>query len=160
LEETFLNLINNHSGIIYKVINMYCDEASDKEDLYQEIVYQLWKSFPHFKGQSKMTTWMYRVGLNTAITFFKKAKRNEGQTNISGYENHFAEEMDFEEAERLKTFYAEIKRLGKVERALIVLFLEGKSYEEMAEITGLSVSNVGVKLNRTKNKLKEKLKDL
>ena len=160
MEDTFLNLINNHSGLLYKVINAYCDDASEKEDLYQEIVFQLWKAFPHFKGNSKITTWMYRVGLNTAITFFKKAKRTKNSTDIEDYKNHFSEEMDFEESEKLALFYNELKTLGKVERALIVLFLEGKSYEEIAEITGLTVSNVGVKLNRTKNKLKEKLRDI
>jgi RNA polymerase sigma-70 factor (ECF subfamily) len=157
VEESFLQLINGNSALVYKIINAYCDDEVEKDDLYQEIIFQLWKAFPTFKGKSKMTTWMYRVALNTALTYFKKSSRTRKQDSIENYHQHFAEEMDYEEKEKLELFYNQLKKLGKVERALVMLYLDGKSYEEIAEITGLTVSNVGVKLNRTKQKLKNQL---
>jgi RNA polymerase sigma-70 factor (ECF subfamily) len=159
LEESFLQLINGNAGLVYKIINAYCDEREEKEDLYQEIVYQLWKAFPSFQGKSKITTWMYRVALNTALTYFKKSQPIRKQDQLEQYEEHFSEEMAYEEKEKLSLFYEALKTLGRIERAIVMLYLDGKSYEEIADITGLSTSNVGVKLNRTKKKLKYQLTD-
>ncbi|MEM7548314.1 MAG: RNA polymerase sigma factor [Bacteroidota bacterium] len=159
MEKGFLRIIQDNEGLLYKIINAYCDDIDDREDLYQEIIFQLWKSFPRFKGQSKISTWMYRVALNTAISNFKKGSKRKNLVSIHDFELHIGEEHNHEEEERLKIFYQALKQLTKIERAVIMLFMDGKSYEEMAEILGLTTSNIGVKLNRTKNKLKEMLKD-
>ena len=159
MEKGFLKIIQDNEGLLYKIINAYCDNADDREDLYQEIIFQLGKSFPKFKGHSKLSTWMYRVALNTAISNFKKGTKRRNSVSIHDFELHIGEEHNHEEEERLKLFYQALKQLSKIERAVIMLFMDGKSYDEMAEVLGLSTSNVGVKLNRTKNKLKEMLKN-
>lgn len=134
---------------------MYCDDRQDSEDLFQEIVLQLWKSYPGFKGESKVSTWMYRVALNTAITRLRKAKRRPDSQRII----HDNVNVTDGESDRLDLQYdAElqlaINTLNKFDRALLMLYLDEKGYGEISEIMGITESNVGVKINRIKNKLK------
>jgi len=154
--ENFLKTIHDNQKIILKVCRMYRDGREDQEDLFQEIVYQLWKSYPGFKGQSKISTWIYRIALNTAIAIYRKPK-----LSVKYYE-HFPESVHpsgetrgSENEERL--FWA-LRKLNDSEKAIISLYLDEFSYREIAEITGLNENNVGVRLNRIKNKLKEILK--
>jgi RNA polymerase sigma factor (sigma-70 family) len=156
LEREFLHIIRENQGIIYKVCNMYCDTGEDRNDLFQEIVAQLWKSYPSFRKESKITTWMYRVGLNTAITTFKKSKRRPDQNRLT-YENfQIADENhETDTEENIKLLHLAVEQLTGIEKSIILLFLENKKYEEIAEITGITQNYVRVKMNRIKKKLKK-----
>lgn len=152
-------MINNHRGIIYKVCNLYYYKDEDRKDLFQEIVLQLWRSFPSFRGESKQSTWMYRVALNTAITIFRKDLKRPSQQAISLAELEIPNMMDLlEDSDDSIKLKVAIEQLSKIERAIIMLYLDEKSYEEIGDIIGISNSNVGVKLNRIKSKLEKILK--
>jgi len=152
-ENIFLTLINQHKAIIHKVSKMYMDDAEQQRDLFQEIVMQLWKAYPSFKGKSKFSTWMYRVALNTALVYFKKDSRKVDKTPLD--ENIDVIDVDENEAkeEKLAYLYKAVQELNAVEKALIFLFLENQSHKEIAESLGISEVNARVKLNRTKEKL-------
>jgi RNA polymerase sigma-70 factor (ECF subfamily) len=158
LEKEFLQIVNEHQGVILKVCRMYCNTQADAEDLFQEIVLQLWKSWPAFNRTSKVSTWMYRISLNTAITGFRRSKTRPVFRSLSFEQDNYAEppplRIDVQYGPDLQ---AAISRLNKFDRSLLLLYLDDKPYAEMAEILGLSVSNIGVKLNRIKKKLKELL---
>ncbi len=156
MEKEFLQIIQKNQGIIHKVCNIYCDFEEDRNDLFQEIVAQLWKSFPSFQNKSKFSTWMYRVALNTAITTFKKDKRRPDQSRLT-YENFQITEdkYDAETEENIKQMHCAVAQLTGVEKLIILLYLENKSYEEIAEITGITQNYVRVKMNRIKKKLKK-----
>lgn len=156
MERIFLQLIKDNQGIIHKVCNIYCDDQEDRNDLFQEIVAQLWKSFPSFRQESKVTTWMYRVALNTAITSFKKQKRRPDQNRLT-FENFQLkdENYDHETEENIKLLHRAVAQLSGVEKSIIILYLEDKKYEEIAEITGITQNYVRVKMNRIKKKLKK-----
>ncbi len=155
----FLKLIEKHQGILYKVSRMYMDFDQDQEDLRQEIIYQLWKSYEKFKGDSHFSSWMYRVAINTAITYFKKDKKRVDKDQLSDRMDIKADEEDFEEESKLAHFYRAVKTLNMVEKALILLSIEGQSHKQIAANLGLSEVNTRVKLNRTKNKLRILIKN-
>jgi RNA polymerase sigma-70 factor, ECF subfamily len=156
LEKEFLEIIQKNQGIVHKVCNIYCDTRDDRNDLFQEIVVQLWRSYPSFRRESKVSTWMYRVALNTAITSFKKSKRRPDQNRLT-YENFQIEDegYDVETEERIKSLHKAVTHLTGVEKSIILLYLENKKYEEIAEITGITQNYVRVKMNRIKKKLKK-----
>jgi len=156
-EEIFTQLIKEHQGLIYKVSSLYTEQQQDKNDLYQEIVYQLWKSYDSFRGEAKMSTWMYRVALNTAIGQLKKKKRAPNTISLDKDVVHIIDDMDSELDERIKVLNAQIQQLNILDRGLILLLLEGKKYEEIAEITGVSLTNVATRISRIKQKLKSKM---
>lgn len=156
-EYEFTRIIKENEGVIFKITTIYTNNYEDQKDLYQEIVYQLWKSYNSFKGNSKISTWMYRVGLNTAITRLKKEKRRGNQIEIHDVIMRQTEQYDIEFEEQLKKLYAHIHDLNELDKGLILLLLEGKKYEEIAVITGLSPSNVGTRISRVKQKLKTKI---
>ncbi len=135
---------------------MYCDTEEDRSDLFQEIVAQLWKAFPTFRNESKITTWMYRVALNTAITSFKKNKRRPDQNQLT-HENFQVADVnqEAETEEDIRLLHHAVARLTGIEKSIILLFLENKKYEEIAEITGITQNYVRVKMNRIKKKLKK-----
>lgn len=159
LEAQFIQLIKENEGVIFKITSIYTRNQADQHDLYQEIVLQLWKAFGSFRNESKISTWMYRVAMNTAITRLRKDKKKGQQVPISQVVLNRTETTDVAFEERLKVLYQHIEKLNDLEKGLILLFLENKSYEEMAEITGLSVSNVGTRLSRIKAKLKSQVKE-
>jgi RNA polymerase sigma factor (sigma-70 family) len=155
MEKEFLEIIRKNQGIIHKVCSMYCDGEEDRNDMVQEILAQLWKSFPSFRNESKFTTWMYRVALNTAITSFKKLKRQPRQTSLSGPNYQIADDIGSADVEEsLRLLKVAVARLTGVEKSIILLYLENKDYEEIAEITGITQNYVRVKMNRIKKKLK------
>ncbi len=157
-EKEFLAAINKHKGILYKVSRMYFDKPEDQQDLFQEIILQLWKSLNTFKGKSEFSSWMYRVALNTAIVFFKNEKRKpDNYTSIKNEPIAYQDYSD-EKDQQLVCFYKAVKELNKIEKALILQFIEGFSGREIAENLGLSEVNIRVKMNRTKNKLQEIIK--
>ncbi|MFD0861987.1 RNA polymerase sigma factor [Sungkyunkwania multivorans] len=153
-EEQFTKLIKDNEGIIFKITTVYTDNREDQQDLYQDIVFQLWKYFESFRNESKISTWMYRVALNTAITRIKREKRNGQKVAIDKVVLQQTEYYDADFEERLKLMYDHIQMLNDLEKGLILLLLEGKKYEEMAAITGLTTSNVGTRISRIKQKLK------
>lgn len=154
-EEEFIQLIQQNQGLIYKITTIYTRDREEQKDLYQEIVYQTWKSFDQFKKASKPSTWLYRVGMNTAITNLNRSKKRVTAVPMEGLELDFADERDAGLEERLKALYAEIRKLGLLDRGIVFLFLEGKSHDEIAEIVGISSSNVGTRLSRIKDKLRK-----
>ena len=155
-EKQFLTLIDGQQGIIHKVCRLYRDSPEDREDLFQEIIYQLWRAMPSFKGEAKVSTWIYRVALNTAIAAFRK-KRPE--IEYSAVLPDLLEEPQSEElAIRQERLFAALKQLDDSEKAIITLYFEELSYQQIAEVTGISENYVGVKLNRIKNKIQKLLK--
>lgn len=156
MEKEFIQIIQKNQGIIHKVCNIYCDIEDDRNDLFQEIVAQLWKSYPSFREESKFSTWMYRVALNTAITSFKKTKRRPDQNRLT-YENFQIEDenYDAETEQNIKMLHRAVAQLTGIEKSIVLLFLENKKYEEIAEITGITQNYVRVKMNRIKKKLKK-----
>ncbi|MDP2337123.1 MAG: sigma-70 family RNA polymerase sigma factor [Bacteroidota bacterium] len=155
MEKEFLHIITENQGIIHKVCSIYCDLEEDRRDLFQEILVQLWKSYPTFRNESKFSTWMYRVALNTAITSFKKDKRQPDKSGISFENLQLAEEIyDTRTEDQIKMLNKAVVQLTGIEKSIILLFLEDKKYEEIAEITGITQNYVRVKMNRIKKKLK------
>ena len=154
LEKDFLEMIAAQKRTIYKVCYIYAKDQDDLNDLFQETVLNLWKSFPRYRGDSKLTTWVYRISMNTCITFLRRSNTRP-QTVPMTAQAVASLEADEETSEQLKELYRLINQLGKLERALILLWLEERSYQEMADILGLSKANVAVKLNRIKEKLKK-----
>lgn len=153
MKTEFLELIHDNQKIIHKICRLYRDSREDQEDLFQEIVYQLWKSYPGFKKESKVSSWIYRIALNTAIAIYRKSK-----TSIAYYKEfpehiHPSDEKAISQNEE-RLFWA-LRKLSDSEKAVVSLYLEDFNYREIAAITGLSESNIGVRLNRIKNKLKE-----
>lgn len=157
-KEDFIQQIKENEGIIYKVARLYTNTNEDQKDVYQEIVYQLWKSYPSFKADSKISTWMYRVALNTAISNLKKERRKGTRVSIDNFLLNKIDQVDTVMEERITLLYAHIKKLSVVERGIILLHLEGKNYDEIAAITGFTATNVGTRLARIKNKLKSQIK--
>jgi len=155
-KEAFLHIVTSNQGIIHKVCGMYCDTPEDRQDLFQEIVAQLWKSYATFRNESKVTTWMYRVSLNTAITHFKRDKRRPDRDGFDQSKFQIADQQ-YDETfdEQVKLLHNAIARLTSIEKSITLLYLEDKKYEEIAEIVGITQNYVRVKMNRIKAKLKK-----
>ncbi len=157
-KKEFINLIEKNRGIIHKITLMYTSTASDKEDLYQEICLQLWRSVRHYRGESKFTTWLYRVAINTAINSIRKNKRSVNTVELDP-ERHY-EIKDNHREQQTSLLMKAISRLNRIDRAIILLWLEEKKYEEISEIMGLTRSTVSVRLVRIRKKLEELLKQM
>ncbi len=156
LEQKFVKDLGANQNIIHKVCRAYTNNASDHNDLFQEISIQLWKAYDKFRGDSKFSTWMYRVALNTAISLYRRSKRSIKTSEI--YDN--LKELEYEAyddttEQHLAMLYKAIHTLNDVEKALVLLYLEDKPYKDIALCLGISEVNARVKMNRTKNKLKE-----
>lgn len=152
-EIEFITLVEAYKQVIYKVCYVYASDKENLNDLYQEVVINLWKAYPRFRGDCKLSTWVYRIGLNTCISFLRQSKRKPEVIPITVDLESVAEEEDT--SSQLRELYRMIHTLGQLERALILLWLEEKSYQEMADITGLSKNHVAVKLTRIKEKLRK-----
>lgn len=154
LENDFLELISEQKRTIYKVCYVYAKDQDDLNDLFQEVVLNLWKGFPRYRGDSKLSTWVYRIAMNTCITFLRRSSTRPSTIPITA---DVAGSLIEEEGKtgQLQELYRLINQLGKLERALILLWLEQRSYQEMADILGISKGNVAVKLTRVKDKLKK-----
>ncbi len=154
-EQVFLALMRTHQGIVHKICRIYRDGAEDREDLFQEITYHLWKAFPSFKGTAKVSTWMYRIALNTAVASFRKKRPAVEYHPV--LPDHADEPQDENLAIRQEQLFLALRQLDDGEKAIITLYLEDLSYRQIAEVTGISESNVGVKLNRIKHKIQKLL---
>ncbi|WP_411767289.1 RNA polymerase sigma factor [Winogradskyella sp. A3E31] len=167
LEKEFSRNVMDAQGIIHKVSRMYCDNEEHRKDLFQEILIQLWKSYTSFRGDSKFSTWMYRVAINVAIQDLRKTKKKQQlffQTDqfkdTSLPSRQAGEEKKSEvESEKLKLMHVAISQLNKVEKAIVMLHLDEKSNEEIAEIVGITQNYVRVKMNRIKTKLSKTVKE-
>lgn len=158
-EKEFLSLIEKHKGILLKVSRIYCDNPEDRKDLFQEIILQMWESISNFKQLSTFSTWMYRVAINTALVFHKKEKRKPDKLPIGGHDIQESSSYNSKADKQLQQFYAAVKHLNEIEKALIVLYLEGQSSEQMGETLGISAINARVKLFRTKTKIQKIIED-
>ena len=156
-QKAFVNLIQQHEGTIFKIARLYINSEVDVDDLYQEIVLQLWKAFPSFQGKSAAGTWLYRVALNTAITYLKKRKKRIETVSLFTGIDQF-EVDDSEDKHQIARLYEMVSKLDSLDKGLVLLYLENKSHQEIADIVGISVSNVGTRINRIKKKLREKAK--
>lgn len=157
IDADFLELINANIGIAYKVCRIYFKEPEDQEDVMQEMMYQLWRSFNSFDQRSKFSTWMYSVCLNTALTYRKKSNRVNPAT-ISLVHNQIPDRVSDNDEEAVSRLYRAIAILSPINRAIVLLYLEELTYEEIAQITGLSRSNVSVRLVRIKKELEKLLR--
>lgn len=158
LEKDFLEKIEKHKGVVFKISKMYMDNFDDQKDLFQEITFQAWKAFPKFESRSEFSTWLYRIALNTAITFLKSEKKRGFIENKETQNLNIKYDEYYEEKEKnLQKMYCAIHQLNEIDKALIFYYLQDFSGKEMAEQLGLSEGNARIKLNRAKNKLKELL---
>jgi len=153
-ENDFITTIEQHRGIIFKVCKMYCPLEEDCNDLYQDIVAQLWKAWAGFRGEAKISTWIYRVALNTAISGFRKQKRNPLINSVDAHDLNIGQDDGRQIKEDLELLHLAIGRLSEVEKAMIMLYLDDVSYEEISGIMGITQNNVRVKMLRIREKLK------
>jgi RNA polymerase sigma-70 factor (ECF subfamily) len=155
-EKKFIDLINKHQGLIHKICFMYEQDQDARNDLFQEVVLQLWKSFPTFRGEAKITTWMYRIALNTAISGYRKQTRHIKTEDLNEMHFNISEQYSGEEREEdFRKLQTAIRQLSEVERAMIMMALEEIPYEEIAETIGITQNNVRVRMNRIREKLKK-----
>lgn len=154
LDQEFLEFLNRCQPVLRRVCRAYAESPEDREDLFQETVYQLWRSFPTFRGESSPGTWVYRVALNTAISALRsRTKTDKPMTLGMAHEQIASPTPESGDSRRIDLMYDMIRRLNQVDRALVLLYLEDLSYKELASILGLSENHVGVKLNRIKARL-------
>ncbi|HEX6893396.1 MAG TPA: RNA polymerase sigma factor [Chryseolinea sp.] len=154
-ERKFISLINEHQGLIHKVCIMYENDPDVRNDLFQEIVLQLWKSRSSFRGEAKITTWMYRIALNTAISGFRKQTRNVKTEDLKELHLNISDSWGDEREEDIQRLRSAIRQLSEIERAMIMMALEEVPYEEIAETIGITQNNVRVRMNRIREKLKK-----
>lgn len=154
LEQEFLSTIKEYERVIYKVCYLYTTPHITLSDLYQETIINLWRAYPKFRHECKISTWIYRIALNTCISFIRKQKNIPEIVTLTHEVNSIMEEQDTLQS-MLKELYLLINRLGQLDKSIILLYLEEKSYEEIAEITGLTLTNVATKLSRIKDKLRK-----
>lgn len=155
LEHKFVTELETNQNIVHKVCSLYTSDKDAHKDLFQEITIQLWKAYPKFRGESKFSTWMYRVALNTAITLYRKSKRRVTTQNYDSVIFKIkTDEYDPTEEQQLKLMYNAIRELGDIDKALVFLYLEEKNYSEISETLGITEVNARVKMNRIKTKLR------
>jgi RNA polymerase sigma-70 factor, ECF subfamily len=156
-KDDFITAITANQGLIFKIASIYTTSNEDRNDLTQEIIYQLWKSFDSFNQRSSLSTWMYRVAMNVAIYHLKIARRKIQTVPLDEQVLDFHEFDNNEMEEKWQLFKRHIDSLNLLDKGIVILYLENKSHEEIAQITGISVSNVGTKLSRIKEKIKQQI---
>lgn len=155
-EKRFIQLINEHQGLIHKVCIMYETDRDIRNDLFQEIVLQLWRSFSSFRGESKITTWMYRIALNTAISGYRKQTRLVKTEDLRDLHLNLSDQSTADPVEEnVQRLHQAIHQLSEIERAMIIMALEEIPYEEIAETIGITQNNVRVRMNRIREKLRK-----
>jgi len=157
-EHNFVELLQKHQNIVHKICRIYTDNEHAHKDLFQEISIQLWKAFPKFRGDSKFSTWMYRVGLNTAITLYRKSLRTINSQPIESVAYKLSyQDYDDTKDQQLKMIYIAVKKLNDIDKGIVFLYLENKNYKEISDTLGISEVNARVRMNRIKTKLKTQL---
>ena len=156
LEQSFVQQLQTNQNIIHKICRLYTNDGDAHKDLFQEITIQLWKAYPKFRGDSKFSTWAYRVALNTAITLYRKSTKSVQTVDYEKQQYFLSQdEYNYEEEEQLKLMYKAVYQLNDIEKAVIFMYLEDKDYTEISETLGISEVNARVKMNRIKGKLKK-----
>lgn len=156
LEQSFVKQLKQNQNIIHKICRLYTSGEDAHKDLFQEITIQLWKAYPKFRGDSKFSTWAYRVALNTAITLYRKSTRSVQTTSFESERTFIKQEdYNYEEEEQIKLLYQAVYQLNDIEKALVFMYLEDKDYAEISETLGITEVNARVKMNRIKGKLKK-----
>jgi len=155
LQADFIEIIEDNKKLIYKVSHIYCDKEDDVKDLFQDIISNLWIAYPNFQQKSKVSTWVYRVSLNTAITWFRDYSKQSQKIEYTNWIPDITNETDHTIDELYERLYKAIDTLGKIDKAIIMLFLDDTSYEEIADIVGLTKTNVATKISRIKLRLKD-----
>ncbi len=160
-QQFFQEIIERHKGILFKVARTYCPNEDDRQDLIQEMMVQIWQSLHKYNDHFKISTWLYRISLNVAISFYRKSKTRANRHTVLNEQTARVPTKDKTETERqlnlLEQFISELKEIDK---ALMLLYLEDKSHAEIAEVLGMTVSNVGTKVGRIKDKLKTRFSQL
>lgn len=154
-EDRFLKLLDEHKGIVYKICRSYCPNPTDRDDVTQEVLVQLWRSFGSYDDRYKFSTWLYRVALNVAISFYRRESRSRRRVTLGDDKVLEAAEDPAAEGAELHAIYDLIERLNPLNRALMLLHLDGNSYREIADVLGITESNVATKLSRLKQALKQ-----
>jgi RNA polymerase sigma-70 factor (ECF subfamily) len=157
-EKEFERLVSDHKELIHKVCRLYAFTEADRQDLFQEIVIHLWKSYPRFRGLSKFSTWLYRVAINTAITGLRRQKNFITSFEPGNLPFQIADETGAEE-EQWQQLYKAIGQLSEIEKAIVMLYMEDRGYEEMEDILGIPQGNLRVKMTRIKDKLRQLTKN-
>lgn len=158
MEKEFTALINKYRPLIFKVCNLYCHDDESRKDLFQEVVLQAWKSYPNFRKDAGISSWLYKIALNTAISNYRRESKKPHKVSLTNATFEIPDLRSTNEKENYTTIHTAIKKLTEIERAIILLYLDEKSYEEISDIIGITVNNVGVRLNRIKNKLSNLVK--
>ncbi len=156
-KDQFLYLIQQNKKLIFKVCNAYCHDYEDRKDLAQEVIIQLWRSFPKYNSQYKLSTWMYRIALNTAISYYRAAHKRKAAT-VSIHESlfDFADENNEQELDNnVKLLYNFINQFDELNKALMILYLDNNSYKDIADVLGITETNVATKISRIKQQLKQ-----
>ena len=157
-DKVFIDIIKQYEKVIYKVCSFYASSEHPISDLYQDVVYMLWRNFSKFRNECSISTWIYRVALNTCISGIRNTKRIPDSV-LSEYLDNILFESENADVDDIREMYRLIYQLKELDRAMVLLYLEGHSYKEIADITGLTLTNVATKLNRIKEKLKQSLKN-
>lgn len=158
-EQEFVTLVETHQNLIHKICRLYTKSSAEHKDLFQEITIQLWKAYPKFRGEAKFSTWMYRVGINTAISLYRKSKRRIQSLSFDDVAFKIPQDEAYNDTEdqQLTAIYKAVKQLNDIDKALIFLYLEDKTYKDISETMGISQVNARVRMNRLKKKLKQQL---
>ena len=160
LHSIFLSLIKQHERIIYKVCYLYADTEANRQDLYQEIIIQVWKGYQKFRGDAKFSTWLYQVAINTAIAGFRKEKKSPVVFDDDAMPPDMSDtDLSGPETAQLEQLYVAINQLNDIEKALVMLYLDGNSYEEMENVMGIPNGALRVKMTRIKEKLRQLTKN-
>lgn len=153
--EEITGLIRRHAGLIRKIAHAYCRNAADREDVVQEVAVRLWRSRDRYDARFRETTWVYRIALNVAISFHRRERRHrEGRVPVDVHEAPIAAEPEASPGEDLALLFRCVDELGALDKALVLLHLDGNDHSSIADVLGISVSNVGTKLHRVKDKLR------
>lgn len=150
-EEEFISMINTYNRVIYKICCVYATDSNNVNDLYQETVLNLWKGYENFKGQSKVSSWIYRVGINTCISFYRRNKKHMKAMPLTSEHDDIDDSNDY--MNQLKEMYRLINQLNKIEKAIILLWLDEKPYDEIADVMGMNKNTIASKLKRIREKL-------
>lgn len=160
-KEQFISIVRENQNLIYKTCFSYCQNTESRKDLQQEILIQLWKSFEIYDGRVKISTWIYRVALNTAISFYRReSKVKKKVTTLNDEIIHLPDNYENSQQENISMLYSFIDEMNELDRALILLYLDDYKYQEIADILGITETNVATKISRIKKKLKEKFNDI
>lgn len=157
IEEQFLDMLEQYIGIIIKISGAYTNVREERKDLMQDIILELWKSFKHFDGSCKLSTWVYRISLNISMNYKRKRNNTYMLASLNDFkEKEFASWItEQDDRSELEILYSSIEELNKINKAIVLLYLDGNSHEEIADITGISKTNVGTRISRIKEELKK-----